>query len=208
MERMLEWVKQIACYLIFVTVLADLLPRKSYEKYFRLFAGLILILLVLQPLTGPLELDARIRNGFEGIQYEEAAEEFRQRASQMEEERFDQITQEYEKMLEEDVEAMAKKEGHYGAQARVAVGRDPKKDGYGQIQEIKLSVWDQEAGWEAAAVPQAEIQVGKICLDGPAALPEAGEGEEHSAEILALKSRIAEEYGLEEDHVEIQWKED
>ena len=70
MKGILEWVKQIACYMVLVTVLADLLPKKNYEKYFRLFAGLVLILLVIQPVTGPLKLDRQILKMFEGIQYE------------------------------------------------------------------------------------------------------------------------------------------
>lgn len=85
MKGILEWVKQIACYMVLVTVLADLLPKKNYEKYFRLFAGLVLILLVIQPVTGPLKLDRQILKMFEGIQYEGMAGEFRQRASEMEE---------------------------------------------------------------------------------------------------------------------------
>ena len=37
-----------------MTVVTNLLPDKKYEKYFRLFAGMVLILLVLKPFTGGL----------------------------------------------------------------------------------------------------------------------------------------------------------
>lgn len=52
MEGIYRWVSNIVYYLIFVTIITNLLPAGKYEKYLRLFAGCILILLVLQPLTG------------------------------------------------------------------------------------------------------------------------------------------------------------
>ena len=52
MEGIYRWVSNIVYHLIFVTIITNLLPAGKYEKYLRLFAGRILILLVLQPLTG------------------------------------------------------------------------------------------------------------------------------------------------------------
>ena len=46
MEGLYEWIRNITYYLIFMTVVTNLLPDKKYEKYFRLFAGMVLILLV------------------------------------------------------------------------------------------------------------------------------------------------------------------
>ena len=45
MEGLYEWIRNITYYLIFMTVVTNLLPDKKYEKYFRLFAGMVLILL-------------------------------------------------------------------------------------------------------------------------------------------------------------------
>lgn len=61
MEGIYRWVSNIVYYLIFVTIITNLLPAGKYEKYLRLFAGCILILLVLQPLTGGLRLDEKIK---------------------------------------------------------------------------------------------------------------------------------------------------
>ncbi len=207
MKGILEWVKQIACYMVLVTVLADLLPKKNYEKYFRLFAGLVLILLVIQPVTGPLKLDRQILKMFEGIQYEGMAGEFRQRASEMEEERFQKITEGYAGLIEDDIEAMARQEGAFGAEARVIIEQDPEKDGYGEIQAVQLTLWNKEESWEAAAgVQAAEIAVEEITLDDSERTSEPGETAPVGPAGLKLRSQIADEYGLEEDHVEIQWE--
>lgn len=52
MTAVYEWVRNITYYMIFITVVGNLLADSKYEKYLRFFAGIILILLVLKPLTG------------------------------------------------------------------------------------------------------------------------------------------------------------
>lgn len=51
-----EWAGSILSFLILITVIRGILPSKKYEPYLRLFSGLMLILLVLQPVTGGLGL--------------------------------------------------------------------------------------------------------------------------------------------------------
>ena len=207
MEGILEWVKQIACYMVLVTVLADLLPKKNYEKYFRLFAGLVLILLAIQPVTGSLKLDTRLSNMFQEIQYEGMAEEFRQRASEMEEKRYQQITAGYAGLIEEDIEAMAQEEGISGVEASVTIEKNPEKEDYGRLQAVRITVWNQEETREAAAsVPGEEIKVGEIRMEGPEGRHEDGEEDATGTAAADLRSRVADEYGLEEDHVEIRRK--
>ena len=45
MKAIENWVKDIAFYMIFVTMVMNLLPDPKYEKYLRLFAGAVMILL-------------------------------------------------------------------------------------------------------------------------------------------------------------------
>ena len=52
-----EWAGSILSFLILITVIRGILPSKKYEPYLRLFSGLMLILLVLQPVTGGLGLE-------------------------------------------------------------------------------------------------------------------------------------------------------
>lgn len=56
-----EWLKNLAAYMLAVSIALQMLPDKKYEQYVRLFTGLLLIFMVLQPvlknadLTGVLE---------------------------------------------------------------------------------------------------------------------------------------------------------
>ena len=44
-----EWLKDVSFYLILVTAVLYVLPSNSYRKYIRFFTGLVLIILLLNP---------------------------------------------------------------------------------------------------------------------------------------------------------------
>ena len=60
MEGIYRWVQNITYYMIFITAAANLLADSKYEKYLRFFGGIVLVLLVVQPLTGSLRLEERL----------------------------------------------------------------------------------------------------------------------------------------------------
>lgn len=52
MEFIRNWLRQLCCYLIVSILLEQLIPKKEYEKPVHLFLNLLLILLLLQPISG------------------------------------------------------------------------------------------------------------------------------------------------------------
>lgn len=49
LEGIYEWMRGIACYLVLVTAAFQMLANQSYRKYVRLFTGMILIFLMMEP---------------------------------------------------------------------------------------------------------------------------------------------------------------
>lgn len=47
---MSEWLKNITGYILLISIIMQILPNPQYEQYVRLFTGLTLILLVVQPI--------------------------------------------------------------------------------------------------------------------------------------------------------------
>ena len=84
MEAITHWAGNIVSYLVFLTVLTGLLPAHKYEKYIRLFAGCILLLIVLKPLTDGLRLEERLNYLFTSLSFENEAGELK---SEMDEDR-------------------------------------------------------------------------------------------------------------------------
>ena len=49
-EDLFIWVRNIAYYMILVTAMMQVMPNKSFQKYMKLFTGMILILMMTSPL--------------------------------------------------------------------------------------------------------------------------------------------------------------
>lgn len=57
MDAILDWVKPIIYFSIFITILMQILPGDKYKKYIRFFAGLLMIVLVMNPILNLFRQD-------------------------------------------------------------------------------------------------------------------------------------------------------
>jgi len=55
----MEWVAQIILFIILATIIDLLIPQSSFQKYIKLAIGLILILILLNPVFSVLNIDIR-----------------------------------------------------------------------------------------------------------------------------------------------------
>ena len=96
MEVITHWAGNIVSYLVFLTVLTGLLPAHKYEKYIRLFAGCILLLIVLKPLTDGLRLEERLNYLFTSLSFENEAGELKSEMDEIEVRRRNMVLSQYE----------------------------------------------------------------------------------------------------------------
>lgn len=57
MEWLSQWVRNLAFYFIFLSVLMNVIPQGEERKYIRFFMGLLLILILIKPLLTVGNLD-------------------------------------------------------------------------------------------------------------------------------------------------------
>lgn len=142
MEALDTWVRNIVFYLIFMTFVTNLLPGKAYDRYFRLFTGMVLILLVLSPLTGSLNLDERLAYYFESISFQSEAGEYRGQIEEMERKRLEQLIGQYEAAASEELERRLSDAGCRGVRAQVRISRDRESSDFGTVETVE--VWIEE----------------------------------------------------------------
>lgn len=214
MEVFYEWIRNITYYLIFMTVVANLLPNKKYEKYFRLFAGMVLILLVLKPFTGGLRLDDKLAYYFESISFKKEASELTSRLSDMEEVRLKSMVNQYEEAVENDVKTMAEASGFVCKTAEAEIDGDDKSETFGRVAAVRL-ILSTEAlkhiDGSSSVRPVEPVEKIRVELEG--GIGEASESaaeassknrQEENSALAGLRRRICEYYDLEEQDIEIQ----
>ncbi|MCC8017052.1 MAG: stage III sporulation protein AF [Clostridiales bacterium] len=54
LSNVMTWVKQMICLMIFLTLVLQFLPARSYLRYVKFFAGLIFTVTLMQPLLALL----------------------------------------------------------------------------------------------------------------------------------------------------------
>lgn len=229
MEAVYGWVKNIIYYVIFLSVVNNLLADSKYGKYIRFFSGMVLILLVVSPFTGGLRLDEQISSMFKSISFQNDTDDLKQDLWGMEERRLDQVIRTYEQAVAADVEAMAREEGLTCTGASVKIDGDRNSSRYGQIEGIGMVM----SGEKPEAEPDSRdymgsrpvnvdagridsVKVEDVELGEP---PENGGTEENGKmpedkgmaadkKIDHLTGKVAQYYGLEESDIQIQWKND
>ncbi|MCQ4728003.1 stage III sporulation protein AF, partial [Anaerotignum faecicola] len=115
-------------------------------KYFRLFAGMVLILLVLKPFTGGLRLDDKLAYYFEAISFQKEASELSAQISDMESVRLKSMVSQYEEAVEHDLRTMAESSGFVCVKAKALIDGDEKNARFGHVVSVSLRLAPDSPG--------------------------------------------------------------
>lgn len=70
MKVLYQWVENLAFYMVLVTAVLRILPGKEYEKYVRVFLGILLILFLMLPLMKLTGMKKNFTQFYQNNQYE------------------------------------------------------------------------------------------------------------------------------------------
>ncbi len=139
MEGICEWVKNIICYFIFLTVLTSLLPSGKYEKYVRLFAGMVLIMIVAGPFLSGIRMEDRIAGYFEEFSFQNEAADFKKEIYGMEEKRLERLMEQYEEAVAVDVRQMAEEAGLDIIDVQIYIEGTQSREDFGKVKRIQMT---------------------------------------------------------------------
>lgn len=205
MEGLYSWVGNLTFYLIFITVVNNLLPNRRYERYLKLFTGMVMILLVLQPITGSLRLEDRIAYYFESITFRNESVDLKKELLGMEDQRLTQMIDQYEKAVASDVGAMAEDMEFFVRKTEITIEKNQEEEAFGTVTHIRMAVSREEI------MDVAEDGMDPIEAVEPVRI---GESQEQPVEAAApdeglnrLRRKVEGYYGLQTTDVEI-WLEE
>ncbi len=217
MKEVLNWAGNILFFLVFLTVLENLLPNKKYGRYIRLFTGLVLILLIVQPVARGLNLEERLASSFEAITFQQQADDLSREIMGIEQQRLQQIMGSYEEAVESDLNAMAEEMGYVSKGAHVVIEKNVDSQAYGSVVRIEMEVMETREGKEeqddaVQAVNPVELVTIKVTEEETAeGISKETREETKSLSELSqegtlnqLKRKVETYYGLETGEVEIK----
>ena len=229
-ELLLDWARNILFFMVFLSVISHLLADRSYEKYIRFFAGMVLILITISPLKGGLDFQEQA-----GILFEEFSDFWeKQQAGEVladvDKNRLGMFFSEYKKETEKRIGEMAEAEGFVCRGVEVTLQERSESSDYGRVEKIRLHLKKEEnvdgeqnerdtggldkvkssEKMEGRTDGESNVSVKVEIPDVTAGLsgkkkeiPETGSLQEQQ-----LKRKVAQYYGLEEACVEIWWEDD
>ncbi len=114
MKMIYEWICSLISYMILMTMITNLLPDHKYEKYLRLFSGVVFLLLVISPFTNLTGTAAQMAAAFEQIAFQTDVEAMKQEIANVDRERLERLTEEYERAAQENLQNETG--GNYGVE--------------------------------------------------------------------------------------------
>jgi len=96
MEGLMNWVRQIVFFMIFMSVFYQLVPDKKYKGYLKLFASLVLILLTMNPLAELFDFQRQLDFNQDVFAYPREVEEFRIKAEQVQGQQYEDVLENYQ----------------------------------------------------------------------------------------------------------------
>ena len=138
MKAVENWVQDIIFYMFFVTMVMNLLPDPKYEKYLRLFAGAVMILLAFGPVLRITGMETAMAGIFEKITFENDVRTLKEELGAADERRIREFYGRYRAAAEADIRSMAEHDGLECESVSVDVAEA------GNISYVKLVIRDRQ----------------------------------------------------------------
>lgn len=138
MTGLYTWVKNIAYFFIFVTIVMNLVPGKQYKKYIKLFTGIILILIILAPVGQLFNLEETLADYFNMEIYQLELAQVEYDLILAEEKHYEMVTLSYEEDIKNQLEDWGKEKGLYLLNSSVYWEMDSTSSNFGKIKGMDV----------------------------------------------------------------------
>ena len=164
--------------MLLMTMIMNLLPDKKYEKYLRLFTGVVFLLLFFAPITDLNGLETKMTGAFERITFQTDARLLKKEIVDTDGERIQQVLSQYGMFLEQELRAMAEHVGADCESVELIMESDPEQGSFGQLKQVTM-VFYADGHVESEQLRAVNRRVSE------------------------LRKRIGEYYGVEEGNITI-----
>ena len=138
MKVLLEYVRNIGYFLILMSLVSNVMPDNSYKKYCRMFCGLILMVLVINPFYDLLNLEGDLSDAFATANYRSQVADLENQLILNDNSIHERIIAEYEQLIIDECQGIANEEGVYILDVKVDI--DEGFSGEIMLEKISITV--------------------------------------------------------------------
>ena len=216
MGYLLKAVFQIAAFLLFQTVLLNLVEQSRYEKYIRIFSGFLLILLLFSAVQSLYAGESLIEEVGKRVEYVTEGEDFQLQLRQAEENQRKQIQEEYEKRVLQEAENCLAEERYFLVSGKVSFSDNWETE---MLELVVSRTWKGDSDTEAAGETASPVEtvriepVEQVEVSGAEHAGEAGhaggsEGDAGTeAHLNSLAYRLSGRLGISAERIVLKEKE-
>lgn len=196
MQSVTEWVRQLTCFYILSNLFISILPNSGYKKYIKTFIGVLLIMLVINPVTAFLKkginFDSMLNMEMSALEHTDNIMWMKINGAGSN----STIIETYKKEIQKNIDKKAWEYALYVNNCNIEIETDSKSENFGKITGISISLSECKK-------EDIRVDIGKIDTINTKSSANPGENEELTPECAKIKEYIAAQYQVEPDNVVI-----
>lgn len=195
-----SWVKDIIFYLILMTMLMNLLPDNKYRKYVRLFAGMLLIIIVASPIINLFSGNNILETNYLEKIYQQEVSSLTAELNRTESSQQQEFLQNYEETLQSRITQLAAEQNLSVLDMKIEIEENQEDDRYLYPKSIEILVSGDNQESKVK-----NIQVSKVDINMEMQEQEKGEESEGNLESEKenLKNAIVDFYQMDCTNINI-----
>lgn len=203
MSGVYTWLKTVVIFMIFLTILSNLLGKSDFKKYVNVVTGLLLMLVTMNPLLKIISGEEGFEYYFESVSFDLQTTEVANEMKDAQEAQRKVILKKYKEEIKEQIEDLLKKEDLYLVDAKIEVEEDMESEDYARLKTISLVAAYQEQEEESNIIRRVEIPEIDIGAIGESKVESKQEEDFLSPVEIKVKNTLSDFYNIKADNINI-----
>ena len=209
MNAIYTWLKTIVIFMLFLTILSNLLGKSDFKKYVNVVTGLLLVLITMNPLLKLTSLESVFDNFFDSSTFRLQTTEIGNEMRSAEDQQKTIILKTYKEEIIQQIAQLLEAEHLYVVDAKVMIEEDSSSDDYAKIKymDVKATYYVQEDEAESRIndVMIQDIRIDDISITDFADEPEEKKDKEEFLTPMEIhvKTILSDFYNLSSDNINI-----
>lgn len=204
-----ELVQNILIFYIILSVVMALIGNSSFKKYIQMFSGLVMIIIILNPLMKLLGVENTLNLQLKKNQLFEISQAESEDIMVAEMKQSDAVMQQYEETISQQIQSVMNHYDFYATNVQVSIDDSLDSDTFGQVQKIEISC---QKGTSSECMEEVqETETIKQVAIPDIKIETKEEIEKEVTDTLQTKEvmlEIANMYGLGMEQIQIQVEEE